>query len=83
MKAKQAEKLEEEDAAQAIARRAVRGRRAAAGPQGGGDLDGFLIQLMDVGFGHRRAAQLFRHAELSVDSRSYRRREWQRRQRCR
>lgn len=70
MKAKQAEKLEEEDAEQADEFAALcEDMELPLALKAGGDLDGFLIQLMDVGFGYPgSSAPLFRHAELSVDS---------------
>ncbi len=47
------------------------GERPEPRVQAGGALDGFLIQLMGVGFGYPGSAgPLFRNAELSVDSAS-------------
>jgi len=72
MKAKQAEKLEEEDAAQADELAALQEDvELPLQLKAGGAIDGFCVQLRGVGFGYPGAtAPLFRGAELSIDTRS-------------
>ena len=81
MKAKQAEKLEEEDAAQAEEFAALcEDVELPLALKAGGDLDGFLIQLMDVGFATREfCSALPARGVVSGQQVTYRapRREWQ------
>ena len=73
MKAKQAEKLEEEDAEQADEFAALsEDLELPLHLKAGGELDGFLVQLQNVGFGYKTAGSktLFSNAEMSVDSKS-------------
>jgi len=71
MKAKQAEKLEEEEAEQADELAALQEDvELPLTLQSGGQLDGFCVQLRAVAFGYPGSAPLFRGAELSVDTKS-------------
>jgi ATP-binding cassette subfamily F protein 3 len=71
MKGKQAEKLEEEDAEQAEEFAALsEDMELPLNLKAGGELDGFLIQLMGVGFGYPGGKTLFSGAEMSIDSKS-------------
>jgi len=72
MKAKQAEKLEEEDAEQAEELAALQEDvELPLHLKAGGPIDGFIIQLRGAAFGYPgSAAPLFSGAEMSVDAKS-------------
>ena len=72
MKAKQAEKLEEEDEAQAEEYAALQeDHELPLNLKSGGAIDGHVLQLQGVGFGYPGAPSfLFKDAELCVETSS-------------
>ena len=72
MKAKQAEKLEEEDAEQAEELAALQeDMELPLALKSGGAIDGFVLQLQGVAFGYPGSEKpLFKGAELSIDTAS-------------
>ena len=71
MKAKQAEKLEEEDAEQTEELAALQeDMELPLNLKSGGPIDGFVLQLQNVAFGYPGGKTLFAKAEMSVDTKS-------------
>ena len=73
MKAKQADKLEEAHAAHAEELAALQeDLELPMKIHSGGEVDGFLVQLMDVGFGYPNStpARLFEHCEFGITAKS-------------
>ena len=73
MKAKQADKLEEEHANHAEELAALQeDMELPMNIAAGGELDGFIVQLLDVGFGYPNStpARLFEHCEFGITSKS-------------
>mmetsp|Transcript_49431 Transcript_49431/g.119907 ORF Transcript_49431/g.119907 Transcript_49431/m.119907 type:complete len:770 (-) Transcript_49431:3028-5337(-) len=73
MKAKQADKLEEAHAAHAEELAALQeDMELPMKIHAGGELDGFLVQLKDVGFGYPNStpARLFEHCEFGITAKS-------------
>ena len=71
MKAKQADKLEQEHAAHAEELAALQeDMELPMKIHAGGELDGFLVQLLNVGFGYSNAPRLFGHCEFGITAKS-------------
>ena len=73
MKAKQADKLEEVYAEHATNLAALQeDMELPMNIASGGELDGFIVQLLDVGFGYPNStpARLFQHCEFGITSKS-------------
>ena len=73
MKAKQADKLEEVHANHAEELAALQeDMELPMNIAAGGELDGFIVQLLDVGFGYPNStpARLFEHCEFRITSKS-------------
>jgi ATP-binding cassette, subfamily F, member 3 len=73
MKAKQADKLEEANAEHANELAALQeDMELPMNILAGGELDGFVVQLLDVGFGYPNStpARLFQHCEIGITSKS-------------
>jgi ATP-binding cassette subfamily F protein 3 len=73
MKAKQADKLEETHEQHAEELAALQeDLELPMNIKAGGDLDGFIVQLLDVGFGYPNStpARLFEHCEFGITSKS-------------
>jgi ATP-binding cassette subfamily F protein 3 len=73
MKAKQADKLEEIHTNHAVELAALQeDMELPMNILAGGELDGFVVQLLDVGFGYPNStpARLFEHCEIGITSKS-------------